>query len=131
MLFLDTCVCVDLLSAPLLELEIHRIGQKARDCAVSSIVMAELQHGVSKSNRPEHHQANLDSLSGFLKTIPFDDNAARHYGDIRAELEKTRTSIGPFDILIAAHARSLGATLMTDNTKEFRRVKGLKLLSWK
>jgi tRNA(fMet)-specific endonuclease VapC len=63
--------------------------------------------------------------------VDFSHDAARHYGEIRAELEKKGTSIDPLDLLIAAHARSAGATLITSNAGEFRRVKGLKVLSWK
>jgi tRNA(fMet)-specific endonuclease VapC len=61
----------------------------------------------------------------------FDVAAAEHYGDLRAELERRGQTIGPLDLLIAAHARSLGATLVTGNTREFRRVPKLAVLSWR
>jgi len=66
-----------------------------------------------------------------LNIVSFDHNASLHYGEIRAELERKGTAIGPLDLLIAAHARSLGATLITANVGEFKRVKGLKVLAWR
>ena len=65
-----------------------------------------------------------------LEVLPFDEDAAESYGEIRAALEKSGKPIGPLDTLIAGHALSLGATLITNNVREFQRVKGLKLESW-
>jgi tRNA(fMet)-specific endonuclease VapC len=98
---------------------------------VSSIVAAELMAGAAKL--PINHP-QISRLNDFLKifqVIDFSESAARHYGEIRANLESKGTIIGPLDLLIAAHARCLGATLITANVGEFRRVKGLKVLSWK
>jgi tRNA(fMet)-specific endonuclease VapC len=103
----------------------------ADDVAISSIVAAELEVGVRKSVRPENQRARLVFLFARLRIESFDESAAQHYGEIRAELEKKGISIGPLDLLIAAHARSLGATLITANVGEFKRVKGLKVLAWK
>ena len=68
---------------------------------------------------------------GLFPVRDFDEGAARHYGEIRTDLERSGTSIGPLDLLIAAHARSLGASLITGNVRELRRVKGLELTVWK
>ncbi len=73
-------------------------------------------------------------LEEFLTLFPvmdFNQTAARHYGDIRADLEKRGTPIGPLDLLIAAHARSLGVAVVTGNVAEFKRVAGLKVVAWK
>jgi tRNA(fMet)-specific endonuclease VapC len=103
----------------------------ANDTAISSIVAAELEVGIHKSLRPEIQRARLNLLFARLRIESFDESAARHYGEIRAELERKDISIGPLDLLIAAHARSLEATLITANVGEFKRVKGLKVLAWK
>lgn len=95
------------------------------------IVAAELWTGVKKNSATHPHQAA--KLQAFLDlfVIPeFDLNAALHYAEIRAELEADGKTIGPLDLLIAAQARSLGATLVTGNFDEFSRVKGLKVQAW-
>jgi tRNA(fMet)-specific endonuclease VapC len=127
----DSSVCVSALRLPVGQVPTTLDRWKSEEIAISSIVAAELEVGVHKSLRPEVQRARLDLLFSRLRIVPFDDAAARHYGDIRADLEKKGTAIGPLDLLIAAQARSLGATLITANVGEFRRVKGLKVLSWK
>ena len=102
----------------------------AGECCLSSLVTAELWTGLAKAPSTARER----KLEDFISLFPirdFDDAAARHYGGIRADLEKRGTSIGPLDLLIAAHARSLGASVVTGNVKEFRRVKGLKVTPWK
>ena len=99
---------------------------------IPAIVAAELWTGVKKNLKTHPRQADL--LEAFLSLFWIADftlEAARHYGDIRATLEAAGTPIGPLDLLIAAQARSLRATLVTANVREFRRVKGLKVLAWK
>jgi tRNA(fMet)-specific endonuclease VapC len=99
---------------------------------ISVIVAAELWTGVKKILATHPHQAKrLEAFLGFFTLADFTLDAAIHYADIRAALEKARTPIGPLDLLIAAQARSLGATLVTANAGEFRRVPGLKVLVWK
>jgi tRNA(fMet)-specific endonuclease VapC len=101
------------------------------ETAVSSIVAAELWTGVRKLSEDHPQRAYLSEFLEIFVVVDFSHDAARHYGEIRAELEKKGMSIGPLDLLIAAHARSLGATLITANVGEFKRVKGLKVLAWK
>ena len=99
---------------------------------IPAIVAAELWTGVKKNLRTHPHQAGLlEAFLGLFWIADFTIEAAQHYGDIRAVLEAAGTPIGPLDLLIAAQARSLGATLVTANIGEFSRVKGLKLLAWK
>ena len=100
------------------------------DFCISSITLAEMEYGIAKSTRPERNQAALSAFLSNIDILPFDDRAAVEYGDIRASLEKKGTPIGPNDMLIAAHARSLGLTIVTNNVKEFRRVDGLMLDNW-
>jgi len=96
------------------------------------IVAAELWTGVEK-NRSTHPQqtAKLKAFLDLFAIPEFDMEAARHYAEIRAELEAAGKTIGPLDLLIAAQARSLKATLVTGNAAEFKRVKGLKVREWR
>jgi tRNA(fMet)-specific endonuclease VapC len=103
--------------------------QDGRLC-MSSITYMELVFGAERSSNPER---NLRSLEGFvarLEVLPLDDSAAAHAGQIRAELARQGAQIGPYDQLIAGHARSLGLVLVTNNEKEFSRVAGLRLENW-
>lgn len=96
------------------------------------IVAAELWTGVKKNMKTHpHHAARLEAFLGLFVLADFDMEAALHYADIRATLEAAGDPIGPLDLLIAAQARSLGATLVTSNVAEFKRVKGLKVLALK
>jgi len=123
---LDSSVCIAVLrNAPNLEKL-----PSSEQCCLSQITVAELWTGVEKG---AFHLRNASRLTDFLAPIPlldFDEPAARAYGEIRAALEKKGRSIGPLDLLIAAHARSIGATLLTGNFDEFRRVPALKVLRW-
>ncbi len=98
--------------------------------AVSSITVAELQYGVAKSARPEQNALALAALLAPLDVLAFDDSAVATYGTVRAELERSGTPIGSLDSLIAAHALALGRTVVTNNTREFSKVVGLKLENW-
>jgi tRNA(fMet)-specific endonuclease VapC len=103
---------------------------EVRTAGVSSITVAELQYGVAKSSRPEQNALALAALLAPIDVLAFDDCAAAVYGAIRAELERAGTPIGSMDLLIAAHARALRRTLLTDNKREFGRVAGLKVENW-
>jgi tRNA(fMet)-specific endonuclease VapC len=124
---LDTSVCV-----PVLREKATFQDLPAPDQTVfSSIVAAELWAGAYKSGREHPQFARVTEFLKLFEILDFSHDAARHYGEIRAELEKKGRSIGPLDLLIAAHVRSLGATLITANAGEFKRVKGLKVLAWR
>jgi tRNA(fMet)-specific endonuclease VapC len=96
------------------------------DIGLSTVTLAELQYGVAKSAFPARNQEALDAFTLPLEVVPF-DAAALAYGAIRAALERQRRPIGAMDLLIAAHARSLGVTLVTNNPREFGRVEGLQI----
>jgi len=127
---LDTNVCIHLLNQRLPTV-IERFCQHSPiDIALCSVVKAELLYGAQRSQRRE---TNLQLLKGFfapLQSLPFDDAAAEHYGQIRADLLAQGQPIGPNDFLIAAIARSHEATLVTHNIGEFGRVAGLRMEDW-
>lgn len=100
------------------------------DLSMSVITFAELMNGAQKSRYVQENIARLNELSELLEITPFDVDAAVAYGDVRSSLEKKGQVIGSNDLLIAAHALSLGLTLVTNNEKEFGRVKGLKIENW-
>ncbi|HUB51994.1 MAG TPA: PIN domain-containing protein [Terracidiphilus sp.] len=97
---------------------------------ISVIVQAELMLGVELSPRRLKDEATLASFLGYTQTLDFPAGAALHYAQIRAFLQRKGTMIGANDLFIAAHARYLGRTLVTNNTREFRRVPGLKIENW-
>lgn len=97
---------------------------------ISSITLAELEHGIEKSDYPEKNRASLTKFLTILNVLPFDEAAAREYGKICAYLQKKGTPIGTMDMLIAGHARSKGYAIVTNNVREFERVTGLKIENW-
>ena len=128
---LDTDVCIDLIrgQVPADASESARIPLGAS--VMSSVTLAELEVGVAKAPVPARPRRQLDELLEQVVVADFDAAGARHYGEIRAHLEKRGITIGPLDLLIAAHARSRGATLVTANLREFRRVPALKCIAWR
>lgn len=128
---LDTNVCVDYLTGrfPRVVARIQRSSPD--DLRLSSVVVAELRYGADHSARRRANHARIDVLIEEIPRLDFDLQAAGAYGRLRAHLEAKGTSIGPNDMLIAAHALSQGLRLVTDNLKEFRRVGGLKAETWR
>jgi len=98
--------------------------------AISSVTMAELIYGAMKSAKPESNLRTIEEFAARLTVLDFDTNAAGHYGDIRSNLEAKGTVIGPYDMMIAGHARSHGLILVTNNAREFERVEGMRLENW-
>lgn len=101
-----------------------------KDIAIPSVVLYELEYGIEKSTSPRKRQAQLKELCSLIEILPFEEEAARIAASIRAMLEKKGTPIGPCDVLIAATALANRGVLVTNNTKEFARVSGLKLENW-
>lgn len=107
-----------------------RLAQLGADAVcTSSIVASELRYGAAKRSAPALTQ-RVEALLDRLPVLPLDGDADRHYGDIRASLEREGRVIGGNDLLIAAHCRALGLALVTDNTGEFERVSGLRVENW-
>lgn len=129
---LDTNTLIYVLNArPDHQAVIERFDREApENLAASSITLAELQYGVAKSRRRRKNIRALRQVLEALNVIAFDTRAAQTYGAVRAGLESAGTPIGPLDTLIAAHALSLGLTLVTSDVREFARVPRLRVESW-
>lgn len=127
---LDTNICIYIIKKrPKAVIEQLR-RQPLEDINVSTITVAELELGVAKSARRETNRLALIEFLSPFQIRDFDQAAAREYGMLRSELEKRGTPIGPLDTLIAAHAISLELILVTNNIKEFRRAKKLRVENW-
>ena len=98
--------------------------------SISSITLAELQYGVAYSAQPEQNAVALLQFLAVFDVLPFEELAASEYGKIRASLKRRDLLIGPNDMLIAAHAKSLGHIFVTSNQHEFKRIDGLILEDW-
>ncbi|HVD60855.1 MAG TPA: PIN domain-containing protein [Gemmatimonadaceae bacterium] len=127
---LDTNACVDILRrrSPRLVRKITDVG--VEQIAVSSISAGELFVGALKSSDVERNLAAVELLLSSLVVLSFDPEAAQIYGVVRSRLERAGNKIGHLDTLIAAHAVAVGAVLVTNNTREFQRVEGLKIEDW-
>jgi tRNA(fMet)-specific endonuclease VapC len=128
---LDTNICVDAMNDryPRVAARIRRLSPE--NIYISPIVVAELRYGADKSVRPLENHARIDRFVQDLQCMDFDLDAAAAYGRIRAGLEATGQIIGPNDLLIAAQALSNHLVLVTDNLREFQRVKGLQIENWR
>jgi len=127
---LDTNTCIYLIKRrPPAVLTRLRTATESGVC-LSSITVAELEYGVKKSSQVEQNAVSLVRFLVGFEIAPFDEAAARHYGEIRAALEVRGQPIGNMDLLIAAHARALDLVLVTNNEREFRRIDGLSIENW-
>ncbi len=97
---------------------------------ISVITLAELEYGVSKSSQPKRNREALEQFLSPLEVAVFDRQATIAYGTIRTALERKGRPIGAMDLLIAAHAMSLGVRLVTNDEREFRQVPGLRVENW-
>ena len=127
---LDTNICIFLIKSRSQALFDKVAAHRPGEIAISSITLAELEYGVSKSAFPERNREALRMFTIPLEVAPFDDASAEHYGRIRCTLEAAGTPIGPLDTLIAAHALALNAVAVTNNTREFVKVAGLRVEDW-
>ena len=127
---LDTNTCIKYLNGRSERIRQHVETTSAAELLVCSVVKAELYYGAQKSQHPDQ---NLEKQQKFLNrfvSLPFDDQAAATYGRIRACLEQAGTPIGPNDLMIAAIAVAANVTLVSHNTREFSRIKELRLEDW-
>jgi tRNA(fMet)-specific endonuclease VapC len=127
---MDTNICIYLIKQKppkvLKHFQAHAVG----DIGISSVTLAELRYGVAKSRHVEKNRQALDEFILPLEIADFDEKAAESYGKLRASLEKDGKPIGSMDMLIGAHALSLGVTLITNNTREFKQIRNLKVTDW-
>jgi len=127
---LDTDTCIYMIRKKSQHV-LEKIKETINDgIAISSITLAELEHGVSKSGNPERNANALTQILITIEVLPFDTIAASEYGLIRTDLERKGNVIGPMDMLIAAHAKSRNLIMVTKNTREFDRVEGLIVENW-
>ena len=129
MFVLDTNILSDLIRNPAGRALQHIKALSGKDICTSVLVAAELRCGCTKKGSPELTR-RVETLLTVLPVIPFEAPADLHYGRIRAELEASGQTIGHNDLLIAAHALAMGATIVTANDREFRRVAGLNVENW-
>jgi tRNA(fMet)-specific endonuclease VapC len=127
---LDTNICIYLINKKdpglLRKIQTYRND----DIAISTITIAELEYGVSKSSKTHQNRLALASFLIPFSSLDFDQEAATEYGIIRTRLEVNGKRVGPMDMLLAAQARSKGLILVTNNEKEFAQVPGLEVENW-
>lgn len=126
---LDTNLCIRLLRDRPQGLR-PRFNAEAETLCISTITLTELLRGAARSARPAENRREVERLAARLAVLAFDAEAAAQAGEVFAELERDGALIGPYDILIAGHARSRGLVVVTGNLREFRRVRGLRSEDW-
>lgn len=126
---LDTNICIfTIKNRP--EQVRQKFNLHKHQLCISSITLMELVYGAEKSAAPEKNLAVVESFTARLEVLSYDTFAAVHTGQIRAEQARTGQPIGPYDQMIAGHARSCGLIVVTNNTREFSRVSGLRIEDW-
>lgn len=128
MLDTDTCSCIMTRSHPLVLKRLQSVP--VSDVCMSVVTKAELLYGVEVSPRRAQDAAALAAFLPYVDAVALDEDAALHYSEIRADLKRRGLLIGANDLCIAAHARALGLTLVTNNTAEFERVSNLATENW-
>ncbi len=129
MILLDTNICIYIINTKPPEVLARFHQYRLGEIGLSSVVAAELAYGVAKSGSARNRSA-LEMFLAPLEIMPFDETAIWTYGELRVDLEGRGQSIGSLDTMIAAHALSMNAVLVTNNTRGFSRVKDLKLENW-
>jgi tRNA(fMet)-specific endonuclease VapC len=127
---LDTDTCIALIKRKPAKTLRRLTSLDAGEAGISAVTLAELRFGVAKSAEKERNGQALDEFLLPLEIADFDEAAADTYGKVRAALEAGGTPAGPLDALIGAHSLSLGAILVTHNTREFCRIPGLTVEDW-
>ncbi|HAU58574.1 MAG TPA: VapC toxin family PIN domain ribonuclease [Comamonadaceae bacterium] len=126
---LDTNIVIYVLKRRPIEV-LSLFNENASRMAISAITLSELFHGAEKSTRVSDNLVAIEDFCSRLEVLPYGAKAAQHYGAIRAGLEKTGQPIGVNDLHIAAHARSEGLVVVTNNVGEFARVPALQVENW-
>lgn len=127
---LDTNICIYIIKQRPQSV-LRRFGSfQVEHIGISAITLAELEYGAARSAQPKKNRDALEEFVSALDVAAFDRQATEAYGRIRATLEKKGRPIGAMDLLIAAHALSLGVRLVTNNEREFKQVPGLRVENW-
>ena len=127
---LDTDTSIAIMNGSPVHVRRQLIKNSVDEVGISAISLYELQYGVSKSKKRKQNTHTLNNFLEYVQVMEWTKECAYTAGNLRAELEKSGNLIGPYDLLIAAHARTLGSTLVSHNVKEFMRVGGLKIKDW-
>lgn len=127
---LDTNACIQCLNQPNAQVAKHLAQHSPSDIAVCAVVKAELYYGAQRTRNPKVTLSKQRAFLEVFESLPFDDLAAEAFGTIRADLAAKGTPIGPYDLQIAAIAYANNLILITNNTKEFERVKNLTIEDW-
>ena len=130
MFLLDTNICIYLINQKPARVLDRLTETDPRDIGISAVTFAELDYGVAKSRDVEANRHALTLFVAPLEVFPFDVAAAGAYGGLRTQLERKGRPIGGMDLMIAAHALALEAVLITNNTREFARIPGLRIENW-
>jgi len=126
---LDTNICIYAIKKKPIEV-IQQFSKNQDYICISSITLMELYYGAEKSSNPQKNLAEIELFVANLIILDYDNYAAAHTAQIRAELAKSGKTIGSYDVMIAGHTRSLGLICVTNNLREFERVDGLRLENW-
>ncbi|TCP96949.1 tRNA(fMet)-specific endonuclease VapC [Cricetibacter osteomyelitidis] len=126
---LDTNICIYAIKRKPISVVEQLIKHQDQVC-ISSVTLMELYYGAEKSSAPERNRYDIDYFVANLVVLDYDPLAAAHTAEIRADLAAKGTPVGSYDSMIAGHARSLGLVCVTNNTKEFERIAGLRLENW-
>lgn len=127
---LDTNMCIYIIKKKT-ERVLEQLRSKRKDgLSISAITLAELEFANENSQYKAGNKIALTEFLAILDIRKFDENAAKEFGIIKKSLKDRQCLIGPFDMLIGAHAKSLGLILVTNNTKEFERINGLQIENW-
>ena len=130
MYMLDTNIIIYAIRHPRSQINNILREHLGNDLCISVVTYGELEYGVQKSSQPEKNRTAIRKILAGIRILDLDISAAEHFGDIFFRLEQKKMRIGDRDTLIAAHARSLGYTVVTHNTREFQRVEGLSVEDW-
>ena len=130
MLDTDTCIFLMRGESPALAAKVQSVPLQQQ--VMSAVTFAELTYGVqaSAAAKRKQNQSVLDSLVLHLAVLDWPQDAAKHYAEIRTDLKKRGAQLGAADLMIASHARAMGAIVVTNNVKDFQRVKGLEVENW-
>ena len=126
---LDTNVAIHTIRYRPSEVRAKFIAQQGH-MGISTVTLMELVYGAEKSAKPDRNMRDIEAFASRLELLSYDREAALHTGRIRAELARAGTPIGPYDQMIAGHARSRGLIVVTANTEEFKRVPGILVEDW-
>ncbi|MEG0859704.1 MAG: tRNA(fMet)-specific endonuclease VapC [Pseudomonas sp.] len=126
---LDTNICIFTLKNKPQEVR-EAFNRHHGQLCISTVTLMELIYGAEKSAAPERNLSVIEGFAARLEVLNYDSHAAAHSGQLRAELARAGTPVGPYDQMIAGHARSLGLVLVSNNLREFLRVPGLRVEDW-